>query len=363
MQAPLLLVEEYGALGTLCVTLAHPAIDDSCAVELSLEAAPGGPSSAASSVLFLAVRFPQQPDAPLEHLPPVSVPLRFPIDLESVSCEPSAGFLCVSAKYEQQYCSQLRDQVEWPPEVSSLYCRTCGAALTDAEHAFRRVRSMPSSSWEELSEAWVCDHDGHGTCSALTCMRVPGQLTAVPRELFCGRSFVIAHADDAVEGAVVAKGPLFHLWSAEARCARCLHTLGEVAAFTGASDSQTEQPSVTELTLRTCFLSTAPSSDGNRFAAITVESQCASDILDACKDKGCFKFLLSDAFGSPITEITLVASLVLLSSHDEDFSTLFPRHSSRAIKVTFSRVEHAVSGAAVFDLVVDTGILVRATEH
>lgn len=168
-----------------------------------------------------------------------------------------------------------------PAKASVLHCRGCGARLT-SEQGFRRVFSLPSPNWLELSDLWTCEA---GSFSGFPRKEIEAREGA----LMVGHTFLLLHEDDLVAGTLTgsAGSGTETIRDAQTRplaCAECAMPMGH---------QDLNSHSVRILQYRVSTSDGASPEDQDPFFAASLESLIAREICAQADSQTTFRFSIT----------------------------------------------------------------------
>lgn len=206
----------------------------------------------------------------------------------------------------------LPDESVRPWQVGALACRVCAAPLRDASMPFQRVAHLPSDTWHEWKDLWVCACTRHMLASSEMMRALPetqtGSFPARAGTLLVGTHHLLLHPSDLNAASYrVDHGVLYQekkqRWE-RLLCARCLAPLGRT--------TPSDAPDITLEKHRISILSVDPAQ--NPAAVHTAETMLSSMMLQAVHAHAAYHFLIRDhVFMSPRLWMSVVAWNVSIS--------------------------------------------------
>uniref|UniRef100_A0A7S3DGQ2 HECT-type E3 ubiquitin transferase E3D n=1 Tax=Palpitomonas bilix TaxID=652834 RepID=A0A7S3DGQ2_9EUKA len=247
----------------------------------------------------------------------------------------------ISVAEQMQQCDQYRQDEKDSLATQQVQCRRCRCTLlpkpSPGGKQQRRVDSLPSSHWHELSDLWMCHDDG---VSGVFSKYPDGIIRPLSGTILVGKSDLLMSIADVNGGAIKVEkvvreggeegegisgtnesdeeGEILVL-----KCARCKARLGKKEEYgRGEAGGEPEGYLLAKRSLLLPFNSTSNGSEkeegksGNVYESFSVESAVARMMYDAAQQQLCHDFEVYD-----MEKRKVVAEVVVQSWGSRVFDT------------------------------------------
>eukprot|EP01117_Protostelium_nocturnum_P001321 TRINITY_DN11629_c0_g1_i1.p1 TRINITY_DN11629_c0_g1~~TRINITY_DN11629_c0_g1_i1.p1 ORF type:complete len:234 (-),score=52.20 TRINITY_DN11629_c0_g1_i1:29-730(-) len=195
-------------------------------------------------------------------------------------------------------------------DLSHLFCKKCSRSLFKSsdkngdEQIIKRVLSMPSPYWLEMSDMWIC-----GCCNSSFDQFPIGEVSAIPSACLVGDNYLMLHRNDIDLNSIhlndrktiiLLAGTRFETLWAAVECSSCGVQIGI---------AQTEEPEKTPLQNSTSFrfykhlLSNNINLEENIFKHNNAETVVAADIFSSCQAHKVYRFFIRETEGNTIVRL------------------------------------------------------------
>lgn len=231
-------------------------------------------------------------------------------------------------------------------QAQRIVCRVCAAPLRDDAASvapFQRIAHLPSDTWHEWKDLWVCACTRHMLASSEIMRALPTDAAAAfsarAGTLLVGTHHLLLHPSDlsptcyTVDHAVLFQEKK-QRWE-RILCARCLSPLGRRSPSAASPDSP-------DIMLEKHRITTAPAPEGPTPVALhSAETLLATMLLQAVHAHAAYHFLIREhVFMSPRLWISVVAwnvsvSIAADTPHTRALSILYCDNETAAQKSSY----------------------------